>query len=256
MNKQTDNGEVDNNKAVSEETLNLFIDEQLDKAEMDEIRQRLLDDKGLRERVCQLKAVQELIGYAYSDVPRSRVDRRFNRSLLWKRVSSAIAASIILIFGALIGWFGHGSGVQQSGIATSSEIFQYFANNVPTIHNARKIVIHVASGGVLTLKKAMDETEQLIRSYRVAGTPLSIDIVANKAGINLLRKDVSPYSSRIEKIIRENKDIHFYACARSIAKARKREGHDIVMLPEVNTAKTARDIIPELIDKGWVYIKV
>ena len=58
-------------KDISEEKLNLFIDGQLDIDEMNEIRQAVLDDKELRERVCQLNAVRELVGYAYKEVPRS-----------------------------------------------------------------------------------------------------------------------------------------------------------------------------------------
>ena len=56
-------------KDLSDDQLNLFIDEELDTDELNEIRQAVMEDKDLRERVCQLKAVRELIGYAYSDVP-------------------------------------------------------------------------------------------------------------------------------------------------------------------------------------------
>ena len=53
-----------NIKNISEDKLNLFVDKQLDTDEMNEIHEALLDDKDLRERVCQLKAVRELVGYA------------------------------------------------------------------------------------------------------------------------------------------------------------------------------------------------
>ncbi len=58
---------------ITEDKLNLFIDEQLDTDEMDDIREALLDDKELRERVCQLKAVRELLAYAYTEVPGSGI---------------------------------------------------------------------------------------------------------------------------------------------------------------------------------------
>ncbi|MCK4676142.1 MAG: hypothetical protein KAT61_09490, partial [Gammaproteobacteria bacterium] len=65
-----------NIKDLTEDKLNLFIDEQLDTDEMNEIHQAVLDDKDLREQVCQLKAVRELVGYAYSEVPSSPHDIR------------------------------------------------------------------------------------------------------------------------------------------------------------------------------------
>ena len=240
---------------ITEEKLNLFIDEQLDKTEMDEIHRLLLDDKSLRERVCQLKAVRELVGYAYSEAPRSGMERRVSRSARWNR-SSAIAASFLLMVGVALGWFGHGVGGPDAHIASSREIFDYYSNNIPASHTLRKIVVHVSSGDLYDLKKALDETDQLLQSYRSAGAPLAIDIVANKAGINLLRKGVSPYADRIEKMVEENDNIQFFACARSIAKAKKKEGKDFAMLPEAHIARPARELIPERIDKGWVYIKV
>jgi len=60
-------------KDFSEDNLNLFIDGQLDIDEMNEIRQAQLEDKELRERICQLKAVRELVGYAYTDVRRQNM---------------------------------------------------------------------------------------------------------------------------------------------------------------------------------------
>ena len=44
-----------NIKDITEDKLNMFIDEQLDADEMDEIHEALLDNKELREQVRQLK---------------------------------------------------------------------------------------------------------------------------------------------------------------------------------------------------------
>lgn len=82
-------------KDITEDKLNLYIDKQLDSDEMNEIHEALLDDKELRERVCQLKAVRELIGYAYSEVPGlvHDVDEQRKSSSIFAK---AIAASVTL----------------------------------------------------------------------------------------------------------------------------------------------------------------
>jgi len=54
----------------------------------------------------------------------------------------------------------------------------------------------------------------------------------------------------------ENYGVALYACERSIKKAEKKEGGQIVLVPQAVTNKTARDLIPERLEKGWVYIKV
>ncbi len=239
---------------ISDEKLNLFIDEQLAKGEMDEIQEALLDDKQLRERVCQLRAVRELVAYAYDDAPRSRMDRRINTRSRFG--ASGIAASVFLLMGALVGWFGHTLAEQETGIASSRQVFEYYTHNIPASHAGRKIVVHVSTGDLMALKNALDETEQLLESYHDAGSPISIDIIANKEGINLLRTGVTPYADRIEKMVNGNENVQFFACARSIDKAKKKEGRDFAMLPQAQIARPARELIPERLDKGWIYIKV
>ncbi len=244
-----------NTMQFSDEDLNMFVDEQQADQEAQQIREAMLSDPQLRERVCQIKAVRELVSYAYSDAPRSGLDRRAHKNYR-HNIYMTIAASFLLVFGTLIGWYGHNFEAQPSDIANSREVFEYFAKNIPVNHIGRKIVIHVSTGDILSLKKTLDETEQLYKSYRAAGVPLSIDIVTNKGGINLLRVGVTPYANRIALMTKKYGNIQFFACSRSIAKEKKREGRDIVMLPEAHIARSARDIIPELLDKGWVYIKV
>ena len=53
----------------------------------------------------------------------------------------------------------------------------------------------------------------------------------------------------------EDDDVSFFACERSVAKAQKREGIEIKLLPGVESDKSARDLIPDRLEKGWVYIK-
>ena len=85
---------------------------------------------------------------------------------------------------------------------------------------------------------------------------MKLDIVTYKEGINMLRVGVSPYVGRIEEIVENNDNVSLYACQRSIAKAAKKEGKDIVMMEKAVTDKTAQELISERLKKGWIYIKV
>ena len=242
-----------NIKDVSEDTLNLFIDDQLDTDEMNELHEALLDDKDLRERVCQLKAVRELIGYAYSEVPTSRhtapVKKRSNSF-----VGRAIAASVLLVTGVLLGWSTYEYSPNSVNAISAENTFQFVANHVTVDHGERKIILHIDSGDLQVVNDALNEADQLLATYRNAKMPIKLDIIANKAGINVLRKDVSPYLARIQKMVDDN-DVSVYACQRSIDKAHKKEGVDIVLMNGVTTDRTARELIPERLKEGWVYIK-
>ena len=239
----------------SDEQLNMFIDDQLDTEDKNVLRQRMLDDAVLRERVCQLKAVRELVGVAYENVPRSSWDRRQQKNdkrVLWK----SLAASMLLGLGVLLGWQGSNySYANTTGLATASSAFNFFANLAKLDYRERKIVLHINNDDIGAINAALDEANTLLASYKQAKAPLKIDIVANKSGINLFRVGVSPYIARIAKMV-EDYDVSLYACDRSIMKAQEKEGgRQVVLMPGANTHKSARDLIPERLEDGWVYIK-
>ena len=240
-----------NNIEYNDEKLNMFIDEQLDTDEMNCIREAILDDTALRERVCQLKAVRELVGFAYQSVPRSCWDRRNQKpgySALWK----SAAASLILGFGVLLGWQASG---YSNATGTAATAFSFYANQAAVDHSERKIVLHISTDDIGTVNAALNEANTLLASYEANHTPLKIDIVTNKSGINLLRMGVSPYLDRIESMV-ANHNVSLYACQRSIMKAEKKEGTKVILMPDAVTTRAARDIIPERLEQGWVYIKV
>jgi intracellular sulfur oxidation DsrE/DsrF family protein len=238
---------------ITEDKLNLFIDEQLDSDEMNEIHQYVLTDKNLRDQVCQLKAVRELIGYAYSEVPGLPDEQH-----ILKKPGSiyvrAVAASVTLVVGVLLGWSSYEYSPNAIQAISAQNTFQYVANHVKVEHGKRKIILHIDSSDLQVVNAALNEADQLLATYRKANTPMKLDIVTNKTGINILRPGMSPYINRIQELINDD-DVTIYACNRSIAKALKKEGVEIVLMPGVTKDKSARELIPQRLEKGWVYIK-
>ena len=239
----------------NDDKLNMFIDNQLDIDETGRIHEVLLEDSELRERVCQLKAIRELVHYAYENPPRSAHDRR-DRVTKIRYTWRGIAASFILGIGALLGWYTHEYNYEsEQNVATAANAFSFFASQAVTDFRERKIVLHISTDDIGAINAALDEADTLLASYRRADTPLKIDIITNKTGINLLRIGVSPYLDRIESMVAEN-NVSLYACERSIVKAEKKEGTKVVLLPNTVINRTARELIPERLKNGWVYFKV
>jgi len=242
-----------NIKDITENRLNLFIDEQLDTDEMNEIREALLEDEPLREQVCQLKAVRELVGYAYSEVPASHheiVDKKGSS----KFVGRAIAASIMLVVGIVLGWSTYEYSPNSIPAVSAENTFQYVANHVTTDDRQRKIILHIDSSDLKVVNAALNEADYLLATYRKANKPMKLDIITNKTGIDILRPNISPYINRIQQLVDEE-GVELFACVRSIQKAETREGTEVVFMPGVKSTKSAREIIPDKLKKGWVYIK-
>jgi intracellular sulfur oxidation DsrE/DsrF family protein len=240
-------------KDINEDKLNLFVDEQLDTDEMDEIRKALLDDKDLREQVCQIKAVRELVGYAYTVVPESshKTSTKKRSNTIFTR---AVAASITLLVGVVVGWSTYEYSPGAVDGISAENTFQYVANHVTADHSQRRIILHIDSSDLRVVNAALNEADNLLATYRKANTPIKLDVITNKGGINMLRTGVSPYIQRIQALI-DDDSVSVYACERSIAKAHKKEGVEIVLMQGVKTDKTARELIPDRLEKGWVYIK-
>ena len=244
-----------NDKTYTDEKLNLFIDEQLDTDENDEIRHSILEDASLRERVCQLKAVRELVAYAYETVPEPEFEGGVRNTAARHYIWKGIAASLLLAIGMFTGWVVNDT-ARSTQIASAEDVFQYYKNSESADREERKIILHVTTGDIYAVKGALDEAEQLLASYREAGTPMKLDIVTYKQGINMLRVGVSPYIDRIEGLIENNDNVSLYACQRSIHKAEEKEGKQLVMMKKAVTDKSAQELISERLQKGWIYIKV
>ena len=242
-------------ETYTDEKLNLFIDDQLDTDEKDAIRHAVLEDASIRERVCQLKAVRELVGHAYENVPvtgsTGGSGKKQQGNYFWK----GIAAGLILAVGMFAGWVINDA-ARTTQMASAEDVFQYYKSAAPVDRAERKIILHVTTGDVYAVKSALDEAEQLLASYRDAGTPMKLDIVTYRQGINMLRVGASPFVDRIEGIIESNDNVSLYACMRSIDKAEQQEGKPIVMMEKAMTDKTAQELISERLQKGWIYIKV
>lgn len=245
-----------NDDVFSDEKLNLFIDEQLAKDEMDHLRHAMLEDNELRGRVCQLKAIRELVSYAYENTPEPASVETAESGAYLKRSLQGVAAGLIIGLSALSGWFANDQVRANTTIASTTEVFQYFKHNLPVDRLERKIILHVTTGDIAAINAALNEAEQLLESYRAADTPMKLDIVTYREGINMMRLGVSPYIQRLDSIAERNDNVQLYACQRSIAKAREKETRDVVLMPEAIVNRSAMDLISERIEEGWIYIKV
>ncbi|MBT8126749.1 MAG: hypothetical protein KJP15_04645 [Gammaproteobacteria bacterium] len=242
-------------ETYTDEKLNLFIDNQLDTDETDAIRNAMLKDVSIRERVCQLKAVRELVGHAYNSIPVTDSSGCNTGKRQTSYLGKGIAAALMLAVGMFAGWIVNDA-TRTMQIASAADVFQYYKHSKAVDRAERKIILHVTTGDIYAVKNALDEAEQLLASYRDAGTPMKLDIVTYKQGINMLRVGVSPYVDRLENIVESNDNVFLYACQRSIDKTEKLEGKRIVMMKKAVTDKTAQELISERLQKGWIYIKV
>ena len=231
-------------KPVSDEMLNAFVDDELDATEKARLLELMAADATLRGRVCQLWQVKEMVRGAWPAVapspPKVRPPSRF------QRYSQALAASLVLTLGALVGWMAHEekSHPQTSGVQLDARKM-----------DEGKVILHLASNDPDRFQAALDEAEELSRSRDRMGRPVRVELLANAGGINLVRAGGSPHAERIAALQKAYRNLSFTACANAIEQMRL-NGVDVRLLPEVHVAPTALDQIMMRLQQGWTYIQV
>ncbi len=230
---------MNDKRTFSDEQLNAFVDNELGIQEREEILAAAAADAELGQRLCALRAGKELVGHAYGRVPDAR--RRAGRRVsLW---SGALAASIALVIGVLIGWQGHRA--SQAG----PELFAW-AGGLFKPQPAR-VLIHLDSSQVDRMEEALDMAE----AYLAKASQARVELVVNNSGLDLLREEATPHAARIADLARRHELLTFVACGHAIARYRN-AGLDVTLVPEARVERTAVEHIVDRVRQGWTYLKI
>ncbi|MDP2832073.1 MAG: hypothetical protein Q8Q28_02005 [Pseudomonadota bacterium] len=226
----------------SDERLNAFVDNQLGAQECDEILAAIATDVELGQRLCALRSTKELVRHAYGRVPAAR--RTPHRHLpFW---GGALAASLALVIGVLIGWQGHHA---ATAIETPGSMAAW-TDRLFAAEPAR-ILIHLDSSRAEQMDAALD----LADAYLAKTGKARIEIIANNTGLDLLRASTTPYAARITELKAHHQRVGFIACGQTIARLRG-VGQDVSLVPEALVTRTAIEHVAERVQQGWTYLKI
>lgn len=244
---------------ISEEQLNAFIDGELDSEDRARILEAIQGDPILKASACELRTVQELVRHAY-DFPMTAESRRCAPAMGgWGK---AVAASLLLTTGALLGWVGHGQTTEsrlQAMYWDEQNSFQS-ASIVQAAEKPgnKKVLVHLNTSDLAKVKEALDTAEQMLRTYAATNQPAEMEIVANAGGLDLLRVSQSAYADRVRDLQNQYLNVHFLACQTAMDRVRREQGIDVSgdLLPGVGVTPSALDQVLDRLREGWVYIKV
>jgi len=248
-------------ESVSEETLNAFVDDQLDTGERGDVFEAINRDHRLTERVCELTRLRGMVQFAYRDCPKPK---RLQPAPRHGNLLKGVAAAALLALGALLGWVVHpGPGdpgvlneAKLASIAHSDGSFLVSRVGAPTpAHGVRHVLLHLTSSSPQRMEVALNEVQELMGLF--PRDQLQVEVVANAGGVNLLRADVSPYKARVEELMRKYPNLTFLACSNTVAKLKRKLGPGRVdLIPNIRVGPTAVHEIVTRLQEGWIYIKV
>ena len=241
---------------VSNELLGAFVDHELACSDKRTLAEEIRTNPEMAERAQALLNLKTSIKQAYPDSATSKNSHDSSAGKLGRKFfKQSIAASVIMTCGLLLGSLFNSasfSGHQQT-VAAGDSLFGIKVN--PVTHDDNKVLLHVSTAELDKLDFLLTKTERLLLDSKNSNYPLNIEVIANSKGINLLRKDTTPYAKRIQKLQRQYENLQFIACKNTIQRLKKKD-QNIQMLNGVKADRPALDTIINRMDKGWTYVKI
>jgi intracellular sulfur oxidation DsrE/DsrF family protein len=181
--------------------------------------------------------------------PRSGKDRIGSRGAL-----NALAAGLLLAVGALSGWFGNERFISNAQSTVAS--YDHTVQLTTAAAAQENLLLHISSNDPSRMEAALSYAEQaLANARRHNNKTFRLEVVANDSGIEMLRRDTSPFPQRIEALLSQYDNVSFLACANALRKLRER-GVKVELLPGTHSNNTAIDEIIDRLEGGWRYLKV
>lgn len=241
---------------VSNELLGAFVDHELACSDKRTLAEEIRTNPEMAVRAQALLDLKSAIKQAYPDTVTVKDSHETSVSKLSGRFfKQSIAASVIMTCGLLLGTLFNSanfSGQQQSVVAGDS-LFGIKVN--PVTHDDNKVLLHVSTAELDKLDFLLTKTERLLLDSKNSNYPLSINVIANSEGINLLREATTPYAKRILKLQQQYENLQFIACKNTIQRFKK-TGQNVKMIDGVKSDRPALDTIINRMDQGWTYVKI
>ncbi len=231
---------------ISGEQLNAFIDDELNFEEKTRIFEHLGKDEALIRETQELQQLRSLLKHAYRNPPPPPHNR--NRAVSHLPLKG-LAAGLLLGLGVITGWFGNAF---TDNIRVALDGSATHLNTVAA--DQANLLLHISTNDPARMEAALNYAEEQLATHRAQDLAFRLEVVANDGGIELLRRDTSPYPERIEALLSEYDNVTFLACANALHKLQA-QGVNVELLPGTRSDHTALDKIIERLDKGWRYIK-
>ncbi|MDH5392843.1 MAG: hypothetical protein OEY11_06610 [Gammaproteobacteria bacterium] len=243
---------------VSNEILGAYVDNELACSEKRAIADQIKSEPEVAARAQALLDLKTSIKAAYAhtsvNTESASAAAQSSRHSFRGFFQYSVAASLIMTFGLYLG-----SVLSQSDapvMTTTAVNDTLFGIKVqPVTQQQNKVLLHISTADLNKLDFLLTRTERLLTDAQHSQQALSIEVVANSEGIDLLRKNTSPYAQRIQKLQAQYTNLQFIACKNSISRLKKK-GYNVQMIDGVKQDTPALDTIINRMDKGWTYVKI
>lgn len=172
----------------SDETLNAYIDGELNHDETVQLLQAAQQDSELANRIQQLRQTKDMLKLAYPQIHATHAASSRARYL---PTAKSLVASLVLITGIGMGWLGHTviTNTQDTSLVSKIQV------KAEETKQPWKVVMHINSTDDYMQNTLLLETENLLQSYQNNPQAVEVEIVAYGPGLLFLMRTSRNLSS-------------------------------------------------------------
>lgn len=241
----------------SDELLNALVDGQLAPEDAECVYAQMHRDPELTRRVCELRALREMVRLSYDDVPRPThgpTDQLPASPSRW-RYLSVLAAGIVLALGTLLVWHSDENNGDRTALKSAAPQRIAADSQDATAGPAIRLLFHLNSNDRDLIRQSLQDIESVLKLYRQTGQRARVQIIANGEGLDLLRIGTSPYPETVRRMLQEYDNLQFVACQNTIDRLKRERGVTARLLPGVIVIDSGVAEIMRRQREGWVYIR-
>jgi intracellular sulfur oxidation DsrE/DsrF family protein len=228
----------------SDETINAFVDGELDQQDRLDLLEAATHSDELRRRICEVQHLKTLVQGAYPA-------KRTEPAAVLSRRTPLFAYAAAATLGAISLW----AGLQLFPTPAS------FTGNPAVIAEQQsqvkgRVVFHISSGEAADAEQLLEQVELVLTEYQRRGEPVRVEVVANNQGLRLLQVGHSPFSQKIRYLHERFPNLVFAACGNTMERFRSEFGEIVEILPEAVIIRSGVSFVARRQIQGWAYIKV
>lgn len=250
--------------ALFQDCVNAFVDGQLDETACAEMREVMARDPELNREIRRLRDINDLAALAYRDcypprpvqLPAEKSSAESTR--LWRQGWVQTLVAMLLVFvgglgGAYLFSLKH-TGHTPALARTHNPVIRNLDQINPVATRATRILIHINTMNPQRVDAALDAAEDILASDRKQGRRVKLEVVANEAGLGILREG-SRYEKRIHAMLEKYNNVSFKACGIAMHMAYLQDGKQVQLMPNVHKVDAALEEIMRRLKQGWTYIR-
>ena len=241
---------MNNNKNITEEQLNALIDGELPENMKAEVLKMLDENPELAKKISKTRQDMDFVSLAYGSL---QMEKSFDDCITNRAQSSwfprAVAASLLLAIGMVVGWVASDYRNQTANVS-----FSLIEDYDPAKSRANKIIVHVNSMDIDRVYRALAKLEEALNIANETQSNIQLKFIANSEGFAVLRQG-SPYAEKIKLLAGQYNNVEFLACGVAMKAAKQKEKQEIILLPEARRFPIAANAILASIKDGWLYTR-